>query len=207
MSGESTSRQQWNARYSEADVPLFGREPSEYVRQVAARSDFQAATVLMLADGDGRNGRWLAARGCRVTAVDLSEVATGIAGRLDAEAGVAVERLAADLATWPGLERRFDAVFLVALHGPAAVRRRAVEIGASHVAPGGWFVLEGFAKEQAERDTMGPSEPEKLYGITETLDWLAGFEIIEAMQGLVLLAEGKRHQGHAEMVHLLVRRK
>ena len=47
---------------------------------------------LSLADGDGRNGCWLAEQGFEVTAVDVSSVATECARALDSRRGVTVER-------------------------------------------------------------------------------------------------------------------
>src|SRR6056297_4294940 len=104
----------WDKRYAEAELSgaMFGRAPNNYLMQTAGRQDFDAASALCLADGDGRNGRWLGARGLKVTAVDLSAVGTKIATRLDSEAGVSVERIADDLASWvPAAHRRWDAAF------------------------------------------------------------------------------------------------
>ena len=67
---------------------------------VCARSDFAARRVLCLADGDGRNGAWLAGRGLAVTAVDVSAVANEKAQALDRSRGVSVTRITADLAEW-----------------------------------------------------------------------------------------------------------
>ena len=201
-----TSKEQWDARYSDNPESLFGTDPTEYLRQVVARSDFAAGDILMMADGDGRNGRWLAHRGLSVTAVDLSEVATVRAREADAEAGVQVTRIAADLAEWRGHDMAFDAVILIAMHATETVRRQAVLTAASLLRNGGWFVLEGFHKAQARRGTMGPPDPGKLYDAAEVLGWLEDFDLIEAMTGPVLLAEGTRHQGIADMVHLIARK-
>ena len=62
----------WNKAYREADAPLFGDEPTDFVRAVTTRPAFDCRTALCLADGDGRNSRWLARRGLAVTAVDMS---------------------------------------------------------------------------------------------------------------------------------------
>src|SRR5690606_6359947 len=96
--------------------PPFGTAPNEYLRMVCARSGFAARTALSLADGDGRNGRWLARQGLAVTAVDVSAVATERALALDRAGGVAVERVTADLADWtPAAGRTWDAVVLIYL--------------------------------------------------------------------------------------------
>ena len=208
-----SSKDKWDARYRDAPEPMFGTEPSEYLRQIVARSDFAPRSALFLADGDGRNSRWLAAQGCDVSAVDLSEAATAKALDLDRAAGTKVQRVAADLETWSGSGRRFDAVFIIALHSSQAVRRQAVETGIRHLEPGGWFVLEGFSTAQLSRRTMGPTSPDKLYDRSETLGWVQDtfegetLDVVEALEGSVLLAEGDRHDGTAEMIRILARRR
>ena len=96
----------WDKRYSEAAEPLFGDDPNNYVIQTIVRPDFQVTSALCLADGDGRNGRFLARRGIQVTAVELSGVATGFARAKDQGAGVRVERVQGDLAVWAPREGR-----------------------------------------------------------------------------------------------------
>jgi len=208
MNDPATSKDRWEARYRNASAPLFGSEPSEFLRQVVARSDFDPESVLLLADGDGRNSRWLATRGCNAMAVDLSKAATDRARRRDADAGVFINRIVADLGTWQGVEERFGAVFLIALHSEPQIRRRAIEIGMRHLEPGGWLVLEGFASSQTRRGTMGPTDPEKLYDLAETVAWIEPTcRVFEALEGMVLLAEGDGHDGPADMVRILARRR
>jgi len=197
----------WDKRYAEADAPLFGGVPNNYVVQTASRPDFAARSALCLADGDGRNGRYLAAQGLAVTGIDISTVGTKQAIALDAGADVSVERIAADLAEWqPDADLRWDSAFLIYLHCEREVRQRAVEIAAAHLLPGGWFVAEGFAVGGDDGPRMGPGDPSLLYNIAEFDRWLEGFELLEALQGTVLLQEGSKHQGLAQVVRYASRR-
>jgi len=140
----------WDAKYAGRSTGLFGDEPNEYLRQIVARSEFAASSALCLADGDGRNGRWLAARGLDVTAVDISEIAAANAAAFDRQTGLAVERVVADLANWaPPDGRVWDAVFLFYLQCDAPTRLRALKLASQALARNGWFVLEAFAKSQA----------------------------------------------------------
>lgn len=203
-----SSKDKWEVRYRENTAPLFGTHPSEFLRQTAARSDFDAASALFLADGDGRNSRWLGLTGCAVTAVDLADAARVRGCALDDAAGLSVNRLTGDLATWAGLDMRFDAAILIALHSVKTTRQRAVETATRHLKPGGWLVLEGFSTAQAGRRTMGPTNREKLYDLAETLSWIErDCKLVEALEGLVLLDEGHRHDGYADMVRILARRR
>jgi len=205
---EGTSAERWDKRYSAATEPPFGEAPNEYLRMVCARSDFAARSALCLADGDGRNGRWLAEQGLVVTGVDVSAVATERALALDRARGVAVERLTADLAEWtPPAGGAWDAVFVIYLQGTPDLRRRALAVAAAALAPGGWLVLEGFSKEQAAQAGMGPGDPDRLYDLAELRTACAGLQVVEALAGRVSLAEGARHRGDAEVVRFAARRR
>ena len=198
----------WDAKYRAAPEGLFGAAPSEYLRAVAARSDFRARSALCLADGDGRNSRWLALRGLAVTAVEASAVAVANARALDRAAGARVERIEADLETWRppagdgGAERRWDLALLLYFQGPAALRAHALRLAWDALAPGGRLVVEGFAKDQAERPG-GPSTPEHLYDLAEIAAALPGHRLLEALSGLVRLDEGPRHQGEMAVLRVL----
>ena len=61
----------WNARYAGEEF-VYGREPNDFVVQAVSAIPHQGC-VLCLADGEGRNGVWLARQGFRVTAVDVAE--------------------------------------------------------------------------------------------------------------------------------------
>lgn len=197
----------WDASYRDSETALFGDAPNEYVREIVARSDFAAHTALCLADGDGRNSSWLASHGLAVTAVDLSEVATAQARARDAAAGVTVERHVADLAHWtPPPEAYWDSAFLVYLQCESEVRNHAIRTASAALAPGGWFVAEGFARVAGYDGKLGPGKPDLLYDLDELLGVLDGFEIVEALSGRVRLAEGRRHQGLGDVVRIAARK-
>lgn len=198
----------WNKSYANAETRLFGDAPNEYMREVLARSDVAPKSILCLADGDGRNGSWLAAQGYNVTAVDISEVATEQASAHDKALGVSVERITADLATWSPNGRTWDAVFLMYLQCEAEVRNRAATLGAAALSPGGWFAAEGFAPSNNEGNSeLGPSMPELLYERDDLIAALGdGMQIVEAFKGWTHLKEGKRHQGKGWVLRLLAQR-
>ena len=204
---DTSSAERWDKRYRAAKEPPFGEAPSEYLRMILARSDFAARRVLCLADGDGRNGAWLAAQGCAVTAVDCSAVATERAQDLDRRRGVAVTRLVADLADWaPAPGDSWDAVCVIYLQGTSALRLRTLRLGAAALTPGGWLVVEGFSKKQAGRPDIGPDDPDRLYSLEEVRAAAQRLEVVEALAGRILLEEGPRHSGEAEVVRFAARR-
>lgn len=195
----------WDSRYAAATTALFGDAPSLHLRATLGRPDFAARSLLMLADGDGRNGTWAAQQGLAVTATDLSAVATRQALARDAAAGVAVERIVADLSAWTPPARHWDAAAIIFLQGPPGLRAGAMELAKTALCPGGWLVLEGFAVEQADGQ-MGPSDPDRLYALDWVLRRVEGWRIVEALTGQALLDEGPAHQGLAHVVRLAARK-
>ncbi len=67
-------------------------------------------TALAVADGEGRNGVWLAQQGLAVTAVDFSPSALAKARALATARGVDVTFIEADVHAWNYPEGTFDVV-------------------------------------------------------------------------------------------------
>lgn len=200
----------WDKKYATAPEGLFGNAPNEYLREISARSDFSARTALCLADGDGRNSRFLAQLGLDVTAVDLSAVACANGEALDRAAGVRVARTIGDVETWrPADCEAWEAVFLMYLQAPPTVRMAALRCGWEALQAGGLLVVEAFAKAQADvggDGALGPGAPELMYDLDEIMGCLPEAEIVEALSGRVRLDEGGRHRGLAHVVRFAARK-
>ncbi len=76
---------------------MFGTAPNVFLTQRANCLPAQA-TVLCVADGEGRNGVWLAAQGHHVTSIDIAEAGLAKARKLAQEQGVSLDLQQADLA-------------------------------------------------------------------------------------------------------------
>ena len=84
-----------------------------------------------------------------------------------------------------------------------AVRLRVVERTAALLAPGGWFIAEGFARAGAGDEAVGPNLPDRRYDLPRLIEALPGFRVVEAFEGWTLLDEGERHRGPARVARLL----
>ena len=85
----------WNQRYS-GDEFFYGTTPNAFLASQLHRFK-SGQTVLAVADGEGRNGVWLARQGLDVTAVDFSPMAVEKAQRLAGQYGVTVRHEISDL--------------------------------------------------------------------------------------------------------------
>ncbi|MEQ4723642.1 bifunctional NAD(P)/FAD-dependent oxidoreductase/class I SAM-dependent methyltransferase [Nonomuraea sp. B19D2] len=134
----------WNARYAQS-VQIWSGNPN--VMLVREATDLEPGTALDLGCGEGADAVWLAGRGWRVTAVDVSDVALERAAGHAASAGVAgrIEWQRHDLAvSFP--EGAFDLVSACFLHSPRDLpREQILRAAASAVAPGGVLLVVGHA--------------------------------------------------------------
>ncbi len=104
-------RKVWDERYA-VDHFVFGEEPNAFLRSCA---DYlrPGMRVLALADGEGRNGVWLAQQGLDVLSTDISPHAQEKARHLASERGVSVDFDLVDLASWSWPEEEFDLVVAI----------------------------------------------------------------------------------------------
>lgn len=72
MSGFQDPQNTWNQRFAQAGY-LFGQAPNQYLVQQVAH--LRPGRALAVADGEGRNGVWLAEQGLAVDAFEFSPVA------------------------------------------------------------------------------------------------------------------------------------
>lgn len=195
----------WDQRYTAAQF-AFGTAPNVFLRSLAPRLR-PGMRALALGDGEGRNGVWLATQGLATTSVDWSALGTDKARALAAGQGVPLDVQTADLTRWPYPNARFDLVAWIYVHLPPEDRAVVAE-GAIHaLAPGGLLALECFSPAQEGRRSGGPREPSLLFtrAIAETL--FGQLATLELLEGTVLLDEGPKHQGPAEVIRALFRKR
>ena len=111
----------WNERYA-GEGYLFGTAPNAFLASNAARLK-PGMSCLAVADGEGRNGVWLAEQGLRVVSVDSSSVAVEKAKALAVQRGVSMEVELADLSQWDWPENRFDVVAAIFIQFVGAAGR------------------------------------------------------------------------------------
>ncbi len=95
--------ERWEGRFA-APGYVFGEAPNAFLAAQAARLPASGRT-LAVADGEGRNGVWLAERGLDVVSMDFSPTAQAKARRLAASRGVTITTELADIAANPGRRR------------------------------------------------------------------------------------------------------
>ena len=194
----------WNERYGGAGY-VYGTAPNDFLVSVAA--EIPAGPVLCLAEGEGRNAIFLAARGHAVTAVDQSEAGLAKARALAEARGVPLATVTADLAEFEIVPQSWAGIVAIFMHLPPTLRRAVLARAAAGLRPGGVFVMEAYTPAQLGRGTGGPRDVALLPTLAELraelgdLDWLIARELERDVR------EGTGHTGAAAVVQVLARRR
>jgi SAM-dependent methyltransferase len=195
----------WNARFS-APGYRFGTAPNVFLTTQAHRLE-PGQRALAVADGEGRNGVWLARQGLAVTSVDFSPVALAKARRLADEAGVTLDFIEADLAAWDWPKAAFDVVagIFFQFAGPDA-RATSFRNMKAALKPGGLLLIEGYGPKQLEYKTGGPGVLENLYTEDLLRDAFGDFEILDLRAYDTEVDEGEGHKGMSALIDLVARK-
>ena len=194
----------WNARFAE-DGYAYGTEVNAFL---ASRKQYLHAgmQVLAVADGEGRNGVWLAQRGMDVLSVDASEVGLAKAQQLAKDRGVTLHTELADLTVWAWPQGRFDALVAVYIHFMPAQRVRMHHAMLAALKSGGILILEAFTPKQLAYSSGGPAVSEMLYTADMLRADFAEGEILFLEERVTRLEEGRYHRGEASVVSMVLRR-
>lgn len=154
--------ERWQQRFGEPGY-LFGTEPNAFLKSQAALLR-RGEKALAIADGEGRNGVFLAEQGLDVLSLDFSPMAQEKARKLAAARGVTMRVEQADIVNWDYPADTFDVVAGIFFQFAAPAERAKIFAGIKRtLKPGGLLLIEGYGPKQLEYKTGGPSKIENLY--------------------------------------------
>jgi SAM-dependent methyltransferase len=157
------TQETWDARYAESDRIWSGRPNPRLVEQA---SGLEPGDALDVGAGEGADAVWLAGRGWRVTALDVSAVALDRAASHAAEAGVAdlVTTVRHDLMTGEALPGSYDLVSAQFLHPPVERFAEILTLLGDAVRPGGHLLVVGHHPDDLATGLRGGhGHPELLF--------------------------------------------
>ena len=199
------ARDFWNSRYDRQDY-LFGEAPNAFLAAQVERLQ-PGMTALAVADGEGRNGVWLAEQGLTVTTTDIAPRAIQKALALAERRGVALDAQLADLETWAWPQDAFDVVAAVFIQfAPPAQRDRIFQRMKAAVKSNGLILLQGYRPEQIAYGTGGPGQVENLYTEALLRDGSADFASLRLQSHDSDVSEGAGHSGRSALIDLVARR-
>ncbi len=189
----------WNERYAETAY-AYGQEANDFLKAQQIGSDLK---VLCLAEGEGRNGVYLAGLGNDVTCIDYSEEGLKKTSQLAAQNGVEVSCICADLGEMQLKANTWDVIVAIFAHFPKPVKSHIWPQIFTALKPGGKLIMEVYDQEQLRFGTGGPQHPDLLYS-TEELQALIGqaFKEIKIEKVYREVNEGTYHNGASATIQL-----
>jgi cyclopropane fatty-acyl-phospholipid synthase-like methyltransferase len=197
--------ERWEARFAGPEYH-FGTEPNAFLKSKAGLLK-PGQKALSIADGEGRNGVFLAEQGLDVLAMDFSPTALAKSQALARQRGVTIRTEQADLDTWRWPAETFDVVVAIFFQFCAPPQRtRVFDSIKRALMPGGLLLMEGYTPKQREYKTGGPSEVENLYTRKLLEQSFADFSSVEIREYDSEIHEGPGHGGMSALIDLVGRK-
>ncbi len=195
----------WDERYATEDY-IFGTAPNRFLESQVVHIK-PGMRVLSLADGEGRNGVWLAERGARVHAVDVSPVALDKARNLAVARDVTLDFEQADILDWAWPEATYDLVVAIFIQfEPSPGRDRIIAGIRRCLKLGGLLILQGYTPKQLEFGTGGPPHAANMYTADLLRDWFGDWDILHLAEHESIISEGSHHHGLSALVDLVAQK-
>jgi SAM-dependent methyltransferase len=197
--------ERWQARFA-APGYVFGTAPNAFLKS-QARLLPKRGSALAVADGEGRNGVFLAEQGLDVLSVDFSPLAQAKARALAKERGVTIRCEQADLTNWRWPEAAFDVVAAIFFQFTKPPARAKIFSGIKRtLKPGGLLLLEGYGLKQLDYKTGGPPDASQLYTRALLQEAFGDFSSFDIREYDADLEEGRRHAGRSALIDLVGRK-
>ncbi len=193
----------WDERYGINEC-AYGKEPNLFLKENF--KNIPKGNVLCVADGEGRNGVWLAKNGYNVTSMDFSPKAIDKINRLAQENNVLIKAICADLLNYDFGKNRYDGIVSIFAHFRVDDMNKLHHKYFDALKPNGVFFIEVFAKEQLPFKTGGPKDISLLYDTKDIQNSFPTGKIELLKKDVVYLHEGDMHDGKAVVVRAIVRK-
>ena len=195
----------WNERFS-APGYHFGTAPNEFLKSQAHLLK-AGQTALSIADGEGRNGVFLAEQGLDVRSIEFSPRAIAKARELAASRGVALTIEQADVLHWTWPVAQFDVIAAIFIQFADAAERPRIFSGIKQaLRPGGLLLMQGYRPEQLAYGTGGPRQVGNLYTRALLEEAFADFTSLDIREHDDVIREGDAHSGMSALIDLVGRK-
>lgn len=192
----------WDERYS-TDAYIFGTAPNAFLASQAGLI-CSGMRALAIADGEGRNGVWLAEQGAHVHAVDVSPVALEKARKLAEERRVTLEFEQADVLNWDWPVETYNLVAAIFIQfAPPPERDRIIAGIRRTLKPGGVLILQGYTPKQVEFGTGGPPDAANMYTAELLRKWFGDWDIQHLREHESFIGEGTHHHGMSALIDMV----
>jgi SAM-dependent methyltransferase len=201
----SSEYQRWEQRFGTPDY-AFGKAPNYFLASCKPLLP-KSGKALAVADGEGRNGVWLAEQGLDVLSLDFSPSAQRKAKALARERGVKVAFALADVHAFAYPDAAFDVVAEIFTQFSTPPERARKWAGMRRaLKPGGLLIVQGYTPKQLQYGTGGPKEIEQLYTRAMLEEAFRGFADMTIVEEEREMHEGASHAGISAVINLTARK-
>ena len=200
MSTFNNPQQTWNQRFA-AEHYVFGEAPNAYLLAQAAH--LSPGNALAVADGEGRNGVFLAQQGLQVDAFDFSDNAVRKAHALAQSRQVAVNFVCSDWQSFEWRQAHYNNVVGIFFQF-ATPDERSILFARKldGLKPGGTLIIQGYTPRQLDFNTGGPGKLAHMYDEALMLDAFGELDILDLRTYEAEINEGTGHQGMSGLLGL-----
>ena len=163
-------------------------------------------TALSVADGEGRNGVWLAQQGLDVLTIDYSPAALAKAQALAAERGVRLRTEVTDVFAWRWPTNAFDVVAAIFIFAAPDERPAFFAHLKGALKPGGLLLMQGYRPEQLKYRTGGPPDGERLLTRAILEQGFGDMAELDIREHDSTIGEGSAHVGMSALIDLVARK-
>jgi cyclopropane fatty-acyl-phospholipid synthase-like methyltransferase len=194
--------ERWQGRFA-VEGYIFGEEPNAFLASKKALLP-KSGRVLAVADGEGRNGVWLAQQGLDVLSLDFSPNGQDKARALAVARGVTMSFELADVHQWTYPKHAFDVVVEIFTQFSDPEQRALKWDGMKQtLKPGGLLLLEGYTPKQLDYGTGGPKQVDHLYTREMLAAAFSSFSKVDIREYETEMSEGGGHAGMAAVIDMV----
>jgi cyclopropane fatty-acyl-phospholipid synthase-like methyltransferase len=199
----------WDLRYKEEGY-AYGTKPNEFFKNII-NTFKEKGTLLLPAEGEGRNAVYASKIGWNVYAFDTSIEGKVKADKLAKSENVVINYEVGAFFNLELINLKFDVAALIFAHFTTDMISDYHKKVADLLKPNGVIILEGFSKNHVEfqkenPNAGGPKNVDMLFSVESIKKDFSNFEIIKLEEIELELEEGKYHQGKAKVIRFIGRK-
>jgi cyclopropane fatty-acyl-phospholipid synthase-like methyltransferase len=199
-----SEKERWETRFRAPDY-IFGKEPNTFLKAQASRLP-ASGTALSVADGEGRNGVWLAQQGLDVLTIDYSPAALAKARALAAERGVQLRTEVTDVFAWRWPTNTFDVIAAIFIFAAPAQRPAFFANLKGALKPDGLLLMQGYRPEQLKYRTGGPPDAERMLTRAILEQGFGDMAELDVREHDSTISEGTAHVGMSALIDLVAKK-
>ncbi|WP_062052870.1 class I SAM-dependent methyltransferase [Aquimarina longa] len=192
----------WNERYKNQQF-AYGTKPNAFFKNCI--NQLTPKNILLPADGEGRNGVYVANLGWKVVSIDLSEEGKNKALQLAKEKNTSLEYIVGDIGQCDFPKESFDCIGLIYAHfSPDKIATIHQKLNDS-LKPKGSIIFEAYSKthlpfKENNPKIGGPQSLDMLFSVKEIKRDFPNFDFKILEDVKVQLNEGNFHNGIGKVI-------